>query len=325
MSNPVKPDVAVPSGAVNNSGLKNPAHNSVRKMRWPGWLAVFAVLLTGMACRLEFGVGPEVSPPVEQSAAATLNGQQPAVVAPANRQPAVPQNAHPDNPVQETAATEPTVLPPASPPAAQVTPTISPLPTSTSTAGDAKLVPTVTSKNEAALSSGTTLIVAATPTVVPLIPSRYPPTRIIAPAIKLDAPVESTGWSTIEQNGDLLSVWNIPEFAAGWHQNSALPGQGSNVVFSGHHNIGGEVFRDLVDLKVGDEITVQADAYEYHYKITDRFIVPERDASVEQRAQNAQWIQPTVDERITLVTCWPYNNNTHRLIVVAKPLGFNKM
>lgn len=26
------------------------------------------------------------------------------------------------------------------------------------------------------------------------------------------------------------------------------------------------------------------------------------------------------DERLTFVTCWPYTNNTHRVIVVAEPV-----
>lgn len=28
---------------------------------------------------------------------------------------------------------------------------------------------------------------------------------------------------------------------------------------------------------------------------------------------------PTYDERITLITCWPYVSNTHRAVVVAEP------
>jgi sortase (surface protein transpeptidase) len=24
---------------------------------------------------------------------------------------------------------------------------------------------------------------------------------------------------------------------------------------------------------------------------------------------------------VTLITCWPYTNNTHRVIVIAKPTG----
>jgi sortase (surface protein transpeptidase) len=53
--------------------------------------------------------------------------------------------------------------------------------------------------------------------------------------------------------------------------------------------------------------------------VIDRFILPERGVSDEQRRQNAQWIMPTNVERLTLVTCWPYTGNSHRVIVVAEP------
>jgi sortase (surface protein transpeptidase) len=49
-------------------------------------------------------------------------------------------------------------------------------------------------------------------------------------------------------------------------------------------------------------------------------IVPEKQASAAQRAANAQAIAPTTDTRLTLVTCWPWNSNTHRVIVVARPV-----
>ena len=57
------------------------------------------------------------------------------------------------------------------------------------------------------------------------------------------------------------------------------------------------------------------------YEVTALHILPDRDQPLEVRRQNATWIQPTLDERLTLVTCWPYTNNTHRLIVVAEPIG----
>ena len=40
-----------------------------------------------------------------------------------------------------------------------------------------------------------------------------------------------------------------------------------------------------------------------------------------QRLQNARWIAATADERLTLVTCWPNTTNSHRLIIVAEPVG----
>ena len=41
-------------------------------------------------------------------------------------------------------------------------------------------------------------------------------------------------------------------------------------------------------------------------------------ASEAQRLANARYIQPTGDARVTLVTCWPYWTNTHRVVVVGK-------
>ncbi|HMQ55905.1 MAG TPA: sortase, partial [Anaerolineae bacterium] len=62
------------------------------------------------------------------------------------------------------------------------------------------------------------------------------------------------------------------------------------------------------------------DNQKYEYVVDFKTIVKEKGESVDVRRKNAQWIAPTNDERLTLVTCWPYTNNTHRVIVVAKPL-----
>jgi hypothetical protein len=43
------------------------------------------------------------------------------------------------------------------------------------------------------------------------------------------------------------------------------------------------------------------------------------DESLEIRLDNGRWILPTEDERLTLVTCWPEDSNSHRLIIVAVP------
>jgi sortase A len=53
--------------------------------------------------------------------------------------------------------------------------------------------------------------------------------------------------------------------------------------------------------------------------VSERHILPEKGQPLSVRLKNAAWIQPTTDERLTLVTCWPYTSNTHRLIIVARP------
>ena len=57
------------------------------------------------------------------------------------------------------------------------------------------------------------------------------------------------------------------------------------------------------------------------YKVTQVETLAEQDQPLAVRLANAQWIEPTTDQRLTLVSCWPYETNSHRLIVVAVPGG----
>lgn len=160
-----------------------------------------------------------------------------------------------------------------------------------------------------------------TPSPTPLRPAaQNPPTRIVIPSIGVDSKVVDVGWNVIQNNdGTFTSVWDTADYAVGYHKTSGIPGNIGNVVLSGHNNIKGSVFRDLYTVEAGDMIYLYADGYEYQYKVESASIVKEKYASEEQRRKNAKWIAPTSDERATLVSCWPPENNTHRVIVVAKP------
>ncbi len=68
-------------------------------------------------------------------------------------------------------------------------------------------------------------------------------------------------------------------------------------------------------------MNVYSGGQRFVYQITEAIIVEERDQPIEVRQANAAWIAPTDDERITLVSCWPYQSNTHRVIVVARPIA----
>jgi len=161
-----------------------------------------------------------------------------------------------------------------------------------------------------------------TPTSPP--PAEEPPTRILAPAIEMDARVVPMGWEMVDHDGTLVSEWVVPKKAAGWHLNSALPGHNENVVLSGHHNIEGKVFRYVVDLEPGDEITLYVEDTAYAYIVAEKYILKEAGMPLSTRKKNAQWIMPSGDERLTLVTCWPYEwpGNSHRVIVVARPPSY---
>lgn len=149
---------------------------------------------------------------------------------------------------------------------------------------------------------------AASPQVEPAAaaaPSgRAPLNRIVAESINLDAPVIEVGWDVVMQNGVPVNVWKVADYAAGWHRNSTMPGEGGNVVLSGHHNIKGEVFRYIVNLNPGDAVTLfDANGQAYRYAVEDKFIVKDKGEPDAVRQANARWIGPFNDERLTLITC----------------------
>jgi sortase A len=167
----------------------------------------------------------------------------------------------------------------------------------------------------------------------PALPRPYPtpppseePTRIVIPAIDLDAPVHLAETYFVEMGGEYYQQWLAPdEFAVGWHTESARLGEPGNTVLNGHNNIYGEVFRYLTELSVGDTILVYGQEAVYKYRITNHMILPEKYQQLDVRMNNAQWILPSQDERLTLITCWPYESNTHRLIIVAEPVFKEKL
>ncbi len=150
------------------------------------------------------------------------------------------------------------------------------------------------------------------------------PDRIVIPVIKLDAPVIAATLKKIKVQGQPYQQWVPPNgFAVGQITTSAPLGVAGNTVLIGHHNEYLEVFAHLVDLQVGNQILVYSGEKMFAYVISLKMILPERDQPVAVRLKNAHWIANSIDERLTLVTCWPYDNNTHRLVIVATPFSLD--
>jgi sortase A len=147
------------------------------------------------------------------------------------------------------------------------------------------------------------------------------PDRIVIPVIDLDATVIPISYVELSYEEELYQQWLAPDYrAVGWHETSAGLGVPGNTVLNGHHNIKGEVFRDLYRVQKGDEIDVYSGEELFRYVVVYTAVLPERNQPLEVRLANAEWIQPTEDERLTLITCWPYESNTHRVLIVAVPL-----
>ncbi len=153
------------------------------------------------------------------------------------------------------------------------------------------------------------------------VPPIWKPDRLVIPAIGLDATIKAASFQEIEIGDQTYFQWLAPnERAVGWHETSATLGRPGNTVFNGHHNVAGEVFRYLEKLSVGDVISVYSGEKLFLYQVQAKMILLERGQPLQVRLANAAWIEPTQDELLTLVTCWPYTSNTHRLIIVATPI-----
>jgi sortase A len=143
------------------------------------------------------------------------------------------------------------------------------------------------------------------------------PTRITIPSIKVDSAVEPVGY----QLTDRSLGWQTAENAVGWHRSSAMPGSPGNTVMSGHNATrGSRVFRDLYKIKEGAAITVASGGVDHQYAVTEIIVLPYVFASEYRRSQIAASLGQHGDERLTLVTCYPWFTNTHRLLVVAHPV-----
>jgi LPXTG-site transpeptidase (sortase) family protein len=213
----------------------------------------------------------------------------------------------------------PTLTPwvPALPPAPLVTQPAQAQPTSAPAAQPAQaLPPAATLEPDAILAPGT-----PAPTASPQ-PQALAPDRIVIPAIQLDAPVVPAGYQLVEIDGQVYQQWGAPdEFAAGWQETSAFLGVPGNTVLNGHNNIYGMVFGRLMDLTEGDTIQVYSGEQVFTYVITNKLLLQERGEPLSVRLDNARWMQSTSDERLTLVTCWPLDSNTHRLFIVARQVS----
>ncbi len=142
------------------------------------------------------------------------------------------------------------------------------------------------------------LVEGEAPPVVPIAtPGPEAPTRIVVPAIGVDALV--VGGDTKEQL----------KLGVGHHPGSANPGERGNLVLSAHNDIYGEIFRRLSDLELGDEVIVYAGVQPYHYTVTAKQIVAPTDVHV---------MAPTTRPVATLISCYPYMVDTHRIVVIAE-------
>jgi sortase A len=84
-------------------------------------------------------------------------------------------------------------------------------------------------------------------------------------------------------------------FGVGHVDGTAFPNTGGHTVLAGHRDTR---LRFLRHLKVGDRLRVQTRGSDTEYVVESLRIVDHEDGSV---------LQPTIDDRITLLTCYPFD------------------
>lgn len=145
---------------------------------------------------------------------------------------------------------------------------------------------------------------AATPTPAPVAvapPVDLRPTQLIIPALNLDSPVVEV----FVQNG----AWQVADYAVGYHHRTGVVGI-SNMVLAGHKGLRGGVFRQLEQIKPGDELIVVAAGQRYHYRVRTTGRVWPNQIDV---------MFPTEHAQVTLLTCT--NWDTQRFTVIAEFIG----
>src|SRR5665647_1000423 len=131
-----------------------------------------------------------------------------------------------------------------------------------------------------------------------------------APSLVLPAP-DKTLYPVYPAEGDNIGSLTIPALkrklpilqgtgveelkkGVGHFSQSVLPGEEDNCVFSGHRET---VFRQIGNLKIGDQLIVQTSAGTFTYEVNGTRIVHADDKTV---------IVPTNHAVLTMTTCYPF-------------------
>lgn len=102
------------------------------------------------------------------------------------------------------------------------------------------------------------------------------------------------------------------DLGVGHMSSTAFPGQGEQIVLSGHRDT---VFRNFAELEIGDEFIVEMPYGDYTYVIRDTTIVDADDTSV---------VGEMGEEVLVVSTCYPFNylgSAPERFVFYAYPVS----
>ena len=140
------------------------------------------------------------------------------------------------------------------------------------------------------------LVRSSVPLNRPPTPGPDAPRRLVIPSLRVDGPVVAGDSPEALKKG------------IGHRSGSVNPGEPGNMVVSAHNDIYGELFRDLAKLEPGDEVLVYTDEVAFRYVVNRVEIVAPTKVDV---------MDPTDHAVLTMITCYPYLLDTHRVVAVA--------
>ena len=134
-------------------------------------------------------------------------------------------------------------------------------------------------------------------------------TRVVVESVGIDSEVRSVGYTF--SNGSLR--YDVPRDEAGQYVGTAVPGEIGNTVIGGHvaTRSGSAVFEHLPGVKAGDVIQVYVEDRVFRYSVTEIKVVAADATAVMEQTQDAT---------LTLITCFPGQDYSERLVVVGKLL-----
>ncbi|MEK7528207.1 MAG: sortase [Patescibacteria group bacterium] len=146
-----------------------------------------------------------------------------------------------------------------------------------------------------------------------------PDVRMVIPRIRKNVPVVGVGnenliardWDGLEKD-----IQESLKDGVIHYPGTALPGEGGNVVLTGHSSYYAwdagrfkDVFALLHEVEVADRVVMYFDQRKYVYEVFDKRVVLPSQIDV---------LGQTRDDRLTLITCTPIGTNLKRLVLTAK-------
>jgi LPXTG-site transpeptidase (sortase) family protein len=137
---------------------------------------------------------------------------------------------------------------------------------------------------------------------VPAIPNQLPavsfPMTLVIPSVGVTATM-----------GEGIGIEQVNNGPGHW-PGTSLPGRSGNMAVFGHRVSHTRPFRDLDQLREGDEIIVKSGGYDYHYRYVKTVVTSPDDVTT-----FAAW---SPDPTLTLVACHPPTSVDFRIVVRAR-------